>query len=112
MKRIMVLLGIACCAASAVAAETGPVARGAERSITLPAPAVTLKNGKGMELTRSYCAICHSLDYITTQQKFPKARWQAEVAKMIKVYGAPINEENAGIIVEYITTAYGKGDGS
>jgi len=112
MKRITVLLVIAWCAASAGAAEKVPVVNGSERSITLPAPTVTLKKGKGMELTRSYCAICHSLDYITTQQRFPKAKWQAEVAKMIKVYGAPINEENAGVIVEYITTAYGKGDRS
>ncbi|MSM40746.1 MAG: cytochrome c [Geobacter sp.] len=112
MKPIAVMLIIACCAASAGAAEKGLVIDGSKRSITLPAPTVTLKKGKGMELTRSYCAICHSLDYITTQQKFPKARWQAEVAKMVKVYGAPINEENARIIVDYITTAYGKGDRS
>jgi hypothetical protein len=52
---------------------------------------------------------CHSLDYITTQQKFPKAKWQAEVTKMIKVYGAPISEENSKIIADYISTHYGTG---
>ena len=39
---------------------------------------------------------------ITTQKKFSKAKWQAKVTKMIKGYGAPISEENAKIIADYI----------
>jgi cytochrome c5 len=90
-----------------MAGDQGFVKEGSKRSITLPAPAVSLKEGVGKDVTTSYCRICHSLDYITTQQKFPKARWQAEVTKMIKVYGAPISEENSKIIADYISTHYG-----
>ncbi len=84
-------------------------AEGTRHSITLSAPAVSLKEGPGMDATRRYWGICHSLDYITTQQKFPKARWQAEVAKMIKVFGAPVPAESAKEISDYIAAAYGAG---
>lgn len=93
----------------AMAGDTGFVKDGSKRSITLPAPAFSLKEVPGMDTTSRYCRICHSLDYITTQQKFTKVKWQAEVTKMIKTYGAPISEENAKIIADYIATNYGTG---
>jgi cytochrome c5 len=93
----------------AMAGDQGLIKEGSKRSITLPAPVVSLKDGPGKDITSSYCRICHSLDYITTQQKFPKAKWQAEVTKMVKTYGAPISEENARIIADYIATHYGTG---
>ena len=94
----------------ALADDHDYVREGAKRSITLPTPAVSLKEGAGMDVTRRYCSICHSLDYITTQQKFPRSKWLAEVNKMIKTYGAPVSEENAKTITNYITTQYGTGD--
>jgi len=94
---------------AALAGDQGFVKEGSKRSITLPAPNITLKEGPGRDVTSSYCRICHSLDYITTQQKFTKAKWMAVVTKMIKVYGAPISGENAKIIADYITTHYGIG---
>jgi cytochrome c5 len=92
-----------------IAGDQGFVKEGTRRSMTLPAAAISLKEGPGKDTTSSYCRICHSLDYITTQQKFPKARWQAEITKMIKTYGAPISEENARIIADYISAHYGTG---
>ncbi len=92
-----------------MAGDQGFVRDGTKRSITLPALVVSLKEGAGMDTTSRYCRICHSLDYITTQQKFPKAKWQAVVTKMVKTYGAPISEENAKIIADYISTYYGIG---
>jgi len=38
--------------------------------------------------------------------KFKKDFWQAEVAKMIKVYGAPIDAADIGKIVEYLARTY------
>ena len=93
----------------AIAGDQGFVKNGSKRSLTLPAPVISLMEGPGMDATSRYCRICHSLDYITTQQKFSKAKWQAEVSKMIKVYGAPISEINAKIIADYIATNYGTG---
>jgi hypothetical protein len=35
------------------------------------------------------------------------AGWQAEVTKMIKTYGAPVSDEDAKAILDYLTTNYG-----
>ena len=94
----------------ATADDQGLQKDGTLRSITLPAITVALKEAPGGELTGRMCGVCHSLDYITTQQKFSQARWQAEVAKMVKVYGAPIPDEDAPVIAGYIAKSYGTGD--
>ena len=39
-------------------------------------------------------------------EKFRKDFWAAEVTKMIKVYGAPIDDADVGKIVEYLTATY------
>ncbi|MDD5167751.1 MAG: hypothetical protein PHN75_02960 [Syntrophales bacterium] len=98
------------CGVLAAAGDQGLVREGTKRSISLPNITVTLKDGPGREVTGRLCGICHSLDYITTQPNFPKARWQAEVTKMIKVLGAPISEENAVVIADYIAKSYGSGN--
>jgi sulfite dehydrogenase (cytochrome) subunit B len=108
MRTMLLVMLMATCASPACT-EEGPAGAAARHSIMLPAPAVSLREGPGMDVTRRYCGICHSLDYITTQQIFPKAKWQAEVAKMIKVYGAPIPEESARVISDYIAASYGAG---
>ena len=101
---IPLLIGVSLAyAATASAGDQGFVREGSNRSITLPSPVISMKEGPGRDLTNKYCNICHSLYYITTQPKFPKAKWQAEVTKMIKTYGAPISEENAKVIADYIS---------
>src|SRR5258707_13354579 len=48
-------------------------------------------------------------DYIDTQPRGPKFKkdfWQAEVTKMIKVYGAPIDDADAAKIVDYLAATY------
>ena len=106
---LLFVSGVIAYAALAMAGDQGFVKSGSKRSITLPVPSVSLEEGPGMDMTSRSCRICHSLDYITTQPKFPKAKWQGVVTKMIKTYGAPISEENAKIITDYITTHYGIG---
>lgn len=83
--------------------------KGTVHTITLPVTEVKLKPGPGLEKTSTLCNICHSLEYITMQPALPKATWSAEVNKMIKVMGAPINEEDAKIIIEYLNSSYGNG---
>lgn len=78
-------------------------------SITLPQENVPLKPGQGVDLVAKNCLPCHSLDYITTQPQGTPAQWQATVTKMIKVYGAPIGEEDAKVIAAYLATQYGAG---
>ena len=40
------------------------------------------------------------------EPKFKKDFWQAEVTKMIKVYGAPIDDADVGKIVDYLAATY------
>lgn len=76
-------------------------------SISLPSIHIELKQGAGRQKTETLCAICHSVDYITMQPNFSRAVWTAEVNKMIKVMGAPINEQDAKTITDYLVAAYG-----
>lgn len=70
---------------------------------------VKLKNGPGKDLVEANCVACHSLDYIQMNSPFlDKKGWEASVNKMIKVFGAPIKEEDVQKIVEYLSKYYGK----
>ena len=79
--------------------------------ITLPAdhPYGNLKPGPNAELTGNKCVFCHSTDYVVMQPRGDAKQWQAVVTKMIKVYGAPISEDEAKAIVEYLASSYGPG---
>jgi mono/diheme cytochrome c family protein len=84
-------------------------AAGTEHSVTLPDDHVygTLTPGPGAEVTRNRCAVCHSTDYIVMQPGGDARQWQGVVTKMIKVFGAPIDDDEARTIVEYLGSAYG-----
>ncbi len=72
----------------------------------LPPETAELKPGPGVE-TAAVCQACHSADYISTQPPGrTKTFWQAEVQKMIKVYGAPIGEDDAAVIANYLAATY------
>jgi mono/diheme cytochrome c family protein len=78
-------------------------------SYTLPDETAALKPGPNLEVVKNNCTACHSTDYISTQPRGPKFKkdfWQAEVTKMIKVYGAPINDADIGKIVDYLAATY------
>ena len=75
----------------------------------LPQETAAFKPGPNLELVQNNCTACHSADYINTQprgEKFKKDFWTAEVTKMIKVYGAPIEDSDVGKIVDYLTANY------
>lgn len=76
-------------------------------SITLPEIPPELKDGVGKDKTMRLCSICHTPDYIPMQPRLPAKTWDAIVHKMIKVFGAPINEADAAIISSYLATQYG-----
>ena len=85
------------------------LASAAALKIDLPKEsATTYKPGPNLEVVQGNCAACHSSDYIATQppMKDKKGFWQAEVTKMIKVYGAPIDDADVGKIVDYLAATY------
>ena len=80
-----------------------------QKTITLPPDntLATLAPGPGMEVARANCVSCHSTDYIVRQPRGDMKQWGPEVAKMVKVFGAPISPENEKTIAEYLSSAYG-----
>ncbi|NIX75953.1 c-type cytochrome [Microvirga terricola] len=71
---------------------------------------ITLKNAPGRDVVMNNCAACHSLDYIQMNSPFPDQKvWEAEVTKMIKAFGAPIDDADAKTIIDYLSRNYGTG---
>ena len=87
-------------------------------AVALTAPAITsasadekpiqLKQAPGLDKVEAHCAACHSLDYIQMNSPYPNAAlWDAEVTKMIKAFGAPIDDADAKAIADYLKKNYG-----
>jgi mono/diheme cytochrome c family protein len=69
---------------------------------------INLKKAPGLDVVEGNCAACHSLDYVQMNSPFLNAAgWDAEVNKMIKLLGAPISEQDAKTIVDYLKANYG-----
>ena len=80
--------------------------------IALPVAAeekpIELKKAPGLDQVETNCGSCHSLDYIQMNSPFPSAAvWDAEVTKMIKAFGAPIEDADAAAIKDYLKRNYG-----
>ncbi|GFE86452.1 hypothetical protein [Steroidobacter agaridevorans] len=68
---------------------------------------IRLKEGMGRDVTTARCAVCHSLDYIImVAPVMNRAAWEKSVRKMIDVFGAPMIEQDARSIVEYLGKHY------
>jgi sulfite dehydrogenase (cytochrome) subunit B len=68
-----------------------------------------LKDGPGRAQVEANCGSCHSLDYVLMNSPFlDRNGWDASVTKMIRVFGAPIQPDDAKSIVDYLNTNYGK----
>ena len=97
-------------AISVLAATAVPHLSGAKPlNYQLPEETARLNPGPNVEDARNNCTGCHSPDYIRMQPQGPaykKDFWQAEVTKMIKVFGAPIDEAEVPKIVEYLSQTY------
>lgn len=69
----------------------------------------TLKPGAGLDLVQANCIACHSLDYPVMNAPFlDKKGWTGVVTKMVKVFGAPIEEADQTQIIDYLVANYGK----
>jgi len=70
--------------------------------------AIKLKQASGVDKVEANCQACHSLSYIPMNSPFLNAAgWTAEVNKMIKVMGAPIDDADAKAIADYLAKNYG-----
>ncbi len=96
-------------ALSASLVTTPDIALAAPKTYVLPEELVELRAGPqpGFDAAKNNCTSCHSADYINYQPgKKGQIFWESAVQKMLKVYHAPIDEENAKAIVEYLVKTY------
>ena len=70
--------------------------------------AITFPAGPGEEAISGNCLACHSADHVMNQPPLDREHWHEVVEKMIKAYHAPINEEDAASIVDYLVRVKGK----
>lgn len=69
--------------------------------------AIQLRDGSWRDLTAARCAICHSLDYIPANAPvLDRAGWQKVIQKMRDRFGAPITDEEAQQILDYLAGSY------
>jgi hypothetical protein len=68
---------------------------------------MTLRDGPGRDLTTGLCMICHSLEYIPANAPaMNRAAWQKTIQKMKDRFGAPITDEDAKQILDYLAANY------
>jgi mono/diheme cytochrome c family protein len=68
---------------------------------------VQLKDGPGRDLTTGRCIICHSLEYIPSNAPaMNRAAWQKTIQKMKDRFGAPLTDEEAKQILDYLDGSY------
>jgi sulfite dehydrogenase (cytochrome) subunit B len=69
---------------------------------------IKLKQGPGLDKVEANCQACHTLAYIPMNSPYLNAAgWDAEVTKMIKAYGAPVEDADAKAIKDYLSANYG-----
>ena len=98
-------------AAATTAAATKPdAAHSNTHEIVLPAEEGSWRDSTlpGRQLATQKCTICHSIDYIDYQPPgMNLEKWTAEVAKMQRAFGAPLNDAEIKSIGAYLAVAYG-----
>ena len=114
MKRALLIFPFVAFAAVVVlAADSKPVPvkiEGSIHSINVPYGNFDLPAGPNSDIYLANCVSCHTSRYVTNQPNFPRKVWEAEVTKMVKAYGAPIDEEKQKLIVDYLMTVRGTPD--
>jgi hypothetical protein len=96
MRRALALVAVSAALAVAVAAA----ALAGEDSLTL-------REGSARDLTAGRCAICHSLDYIPNNAPvMDRTGWQKTIQKMRERFGAPISDQEAQQILDYLAGTY------
>ena len=78
-------------------------------TITLPAETAVLRNSElpGYAIASAKCGLCHSADYVNLQPPgMSVTQWTAEVTKMQRAFGAPIEDGEVEPLANYLAAAY------
>jgi hypothetical protein len=82
--------------------EAAPKAMFQDASITLPDDPNDLPDGPGRQAVIENCTACHSPSTILQQPRVPREKWEGTVAKMVKLYKAPVDPAAIPQIVDYM----------
>lgn len=105
----LIAVSLACSSACACSSSSPSAPPPTVHRLRLPAETVEMPAGPGREKVTSACAVCHTPRYVLDQPLFSRTTWEAEVDKMRKVYGAPVADEDARSIVDYLVAVRGSG---
>jgi mono/diheme cytochrome c family protein len=83
-------------------AKTQATSNASSKTIELPKYQPQLPKAEGREAFAAACLTCHTTRYIEMQPPLDATKWEAEVRKMMKVYAAPVTEDQIGQIVKYL----------
>jgi cytochrome c553 len=75
--------------------------------VDLPIGDQMFPDGQNSDAINNNCLACHSAGMVLTQPRLPRKAWEAEVDKMRNVYRAPVEDEDAKAIVDYLTRIRG-----
>lgn len=74
--------------------------------LATPTLGQTLPQGPGVDLVYTKCQICHDLTYLVDTAGVDAATWEGILSDMID-FGAPVNEEEREVILNYLSTYLG-----
>lgn len=96
------VVGLAVLPGSAASQATSPTT--VVKPPAAPAATAVSEDAAGEALLKSACSSCHDVGMVTSQRKTPDA-WTETMSRMI-AHGAPISDEQADKILDYLTKAY------
>lgn len=92
---------------SAVPGAAAPLTSLTSPKVEVPTSDATFPPGPGSEEINNNCLACHSADHVLNQPSLTREKWDEVVRKMIVAYKAPITDEDAAKIIEYLATMKG-----
>lgn len=119
MRRVTPLRGVTLAASFAAGLALAGVALGRSTDTTAASASESAASessvseeeaapGEGRELFIARCTSCHSVDYVSMHARFgTRGLWEMEVAKMRNAFKAPLSDDEARRIVDYLARAYG-----
>ncbi len=80
-----------------------------EEKVEVPYIDFPIKMGKEFATVQGQCLMCHSFGYIINQGPQSRKHWKGVIRKMVTAFKAPISDEDAKIVEDYLVEHYGNG---
>jgi hypothetical protein len=108
LRRTLLALTLSAALLLPLAVRAKPITDLKSLKLDVPVPDKMFPDGPGADAINANCLVCHSEDHVMNQPSLTKEGWEEVVEKMIKAYKAPISEEDASAIVDYLVRIKGK----